>query len=47
MLIIGKSAGHKDLKSTEIYSRLSQDPVRESVNKATATIWELGNGGRK
>lgn len=47
MLIIGKSAGHKDMKSTEVYSRLSQDPIRESVYKATATIWDLGNGKEK
>ncbi|MHA1538913.1 MAG: tyrosine-type recombinase/integrase [Alphaproteobacteria bacterium] len=44
MLIIGKSVGHKDMKSTEIYSRLSQDPIRESVDKATNRIWELGHG---
>jgi integrase len=33
--IIGKSLGHKSMKATEIYARLSTDPVRESVEKAT------------
>jgi integrase len=33
--IIGKSLGHKSMRSTEVYARLSTDPVRESVEKAT------------
>jgi integrase len=33
--IIGKSLGHKSMRSTEIYARLTTDPVRESVEKAT------------
>ena len=33
--IIGKSLGHKSMKATEIYARLTTDPVRESVEKAT------------
>ena len=40
--IIGKSLGHKSMQSTEIYARLTTDPVRESVEKATqamATHW--------
>jgi len=32
--VIGKSLGHKSLKSTEIYARLCLDPVRDSVNAA-------------
>jgi len=33
--IIGKSLGHKTQHATAIYARLSMDPVRESVNRAT------------
>jgi integrase len=35
LLIIGKSLGHKSMKATEVYARLTTDPVRESVEKAT------------
>ena len=35
MQIIGKSLGHKSQNATEIYARLSIDPVRESVERAT------------
>ncbi|PQO21989.1 recombinase XerD [Rhodobacteraceae bacterium WD3A24] len=37
--IIGKSLGHKSPQSTAVYARLNLDPVRESVNKATATMF--------
>jgi len=37
---IGKSLGHKNARTTEIYARLSLDQVRESVNKATAAMLE-------
>ncbi len=33
--IIGKSLGHKSISSTQIYSRLTADPIRESMQKAT------------
>lgn len=33
--IIGKTLNHKNLSSTAIYARLSLDPVREAMNKAT------------
>jgi integrase len=33
--IIGKSLGHKSMKATEVYARLTTDPVREAVEKAT------------
>ena len=36
--IIGKSLGHKSMQSTEIYARLTTDPVRESVEKATQAM---------
>ena len=32
--IIGKSLGHKTSKATEIYSKLTLDPVREAMKKA-------------
>lgn len=32
--IIGKSLGHKSSQSTEIYARLSTEPVRDSMEKA-------------
>ncbi|MGL6196640.1 MAG: tyrosine-type recombinase/integrase [Thermoguttaceae bacterium] len=38
--IIGKSLGHKTIKATEIYARLTTDPVRESVEKATHKMAE-------
>lgn len=38
--IIGKSLGHKSIAATQIYARLSADPVRESVQRATGAIFE-------
>jgi integrase len=38
MQVIGKSLGHKSSSATEIYARLSMDPVRESVEKITKFI---------
>ena len=35
LAIIGKALGHADLKSTQIYSRLQLDPVKEAVSKAS------------
>lgn len=40
--IIGKSLGHKSLTATQIYSRLTDDPVRESMNRATEMMLALG-----
>lgn len=40
LVVIGKSLNHKDSKSTAIYARLDLDPVRASVNTATAAIME-------
>lgn len=36
--IIGKSLGHKSIASTAVYARLNLDPVRASVDVATAAI---------
>lgn len=38
LLIIGKSLGHKSHEATQIYARLDTDPVRESVERATAAM---------
>ena len=38
LVMIGKSLNHKSLQSTAIYARLDTDPVRQSVNTATAAI---------
>ena len=40
MAIIGKSLNHKSHQSTAIYARLDLDPVRQSVNVATAAMLE-------
>jgi integrase len=38
LLVIGKSLGHKSMASTLIYARLTQAPVRQSVELATAAM---------
>jgi integrase len=38
--VIGKSLGHNDLKSTQIYARMQLDPVRELVTKAGQAMIE-------
>jgi integrase len=38
LTIIGKSLGHKSQQATQIYSRLDLDPVRQSVEQATASM---------
>ena len=37
-LIIGKSLGHASREATRVYARLNMDPVRESVETATAVM---------
>ncbi len=41
LTIIGKSLGHKSQAATQIYSRLSVDPVRDSMQKATDKMLEF------
>jgi integrase len=36
--IIGKALGHRSPASTAIYSRLTQDPVRNAINSALAKM---------
>lgn len=38
--VIGKSLGHKSVKATMVYARLTTDPVREAVEKATQKMSE-------
>jgi integrase len=40
LVIIGKSLNHTSLEATQIYSRLDIDPVRGSMNKATAALFD-------
>ena len=42
LAIIGKSLNHKSPQSTLIYARLDLDPVRESVDRATAAMLVAG-----
>jgi len=42
--IIGRTLGHKSVATTAIYARLGLDPVRQSVETATAAILAAGNG---
>ncbi len=45
--IIGKSLGHHGTGATAIYARMDMNPVRESVDKATAAMLKAANGGAK
>lgn len=40
--IIGKSLGHKSQAATQMYAHLDFDPVRESVERATQAILDIG-----
>jgi integrase len=42
--IIGASLGHKSMKSTEVYARLTDDPVRASVGGAAVAMLQAANG---
>ena len=35
LLIIGKSLGHKSTSATQVYSRLTVDPIHDSMQTAT------------
>jgi integrase len=40
--VIGRSLGHSSLAATAIYARLTVDPVRKSIERATAAMLEAG-----
>ena len=42
LAIIGKSLNHKTHNATQIYARLDLDPVRASVERATADMRNAG-----
>ena len=43
--IIGRSLGHSQPATTQVYARLQLDPVRASVTAATDAILAAGNAG--
>jgi len=45
--VIGKGLGHRCLQATEVYARLSTDPVREAVDKATTAMLQAANGAEE
>jgi integrase len=46
-LLIGKSLGHRHSRSTQVYARLTLDPVRESVERATSAMTEVVKADRR
>jgi integrase len=42
LLVIGKSLGHADVKSTQVYARLQLDPIRESISRAADAMMQAG-----
>ena len=46
-LLIGKSLGHRNTRSTAVYARLTLDPVRQSVERATDAMREVVQADRK
>jgi integrase len=44
--VIGKSLNHRNVSTTLIYARLDQDPVRESISRATAAMFRAGGISR-
>jgi len=42
LVVIGKSLGHKNTSSTQIYARLTNSAVRESMEKATSALFLAG-----
>jgi len=46
-LLIGKSLGHKNTRSTAVYARLTLDPVRQSVERATDAMRSVVQADRQ
>lgn len=47
LTVIGKSLGHKNIATTAIYSRLTLDPVRDSMEKGAAAMMMAVNASDK
>jgi integrase len=45
-LLIGKSLGHRNTAATKVYARLTLDPVRQSVERATEAMREVVQAAR-
>jgi integrase len=43
LVVIGKSLGHKSVNTTMTYSRLNQDPIRDSVKRAVKAMLAAGD----
>jgi integrase len=46
-LLIGKSLGHRNTRSTAVYARLTLDPVRQSVERATDAMRSVVQADRE
>jgi integrase len=46
-LLIGKSLGHRHSAATRVYARLTLDPVRESVERATSAMRAVVDADRE
>ena len=46
-LLIGKSLGHRNTRSTAVYARLTLDPVRQSVERATDAMRSVVQADRQ
>jgi integrase len=46
-LLIGKSLGHANTRSTAVYARLTLDPVRQSVERATGAMRSVVQADRQ
>ena len=40
--VVGKTLGHTQPKTTQVYARLQLDPVRQAVETATNAMFEAG-----
>ena len=43
LLVIGRSLGHRNASTTQIYARLTEDPVRASAQRAYRAMREAAD----
>lgn len=43
LAIVGKTLGHVDLKSTQVYARLQLDPVKDAVGRTATALLKAGH----